>query len=176
MNNFEIEILRAIGDIFHTPLLDGFMAFISTLGNGGFIWILISATLLCFKSTRHTGLCMSLSLILSLIICNITLKPLVERIRPFNFNTSLLPLIPPPGDFSFPSGHTFSSFAAATALFLSNKKAGTPALILALLIALSRLYLMVHYPSDVLFSIIFGSLAGIIAKKVAHYISARHIL
>ena len=176
MNEFEINILRAIESFFHNDNMHGIMTFISTLGNGGFIWILTAIILLFFKKTRVAGLSMAISLIFSLIVCNITLKPLVGRIRPFDFDNALLPLIPPPSDFSFPSGHTFSSFASATALFLNHKKMGIPAMILALLIAFSRLYLLVHYPSDVLFSIVLGIFFGVLAKKLTHYLPPKHIL
>jgi len=104
---------------------------------------------------------MGAALLMGLLICNITLKPLVARIRPYDYvlehygrNISLL--VSTPHDFSFPSGHTLASFEGATALLIHNKKLGIPAMVLACLIAFSRLYLYVHYPTDVIFSVFLG--------------------
>ena len=95
-----------------------------------------------------------------LLTGNMILKPLVARMRPFTVNTAIELLIPPPTDFSFPSGHTYASFASATAICRNNRKIGVPALILASLIAFSRLYLYVHYPSDVLGGAVVGLAAA----------------
>ena len=167
ITEFDLNLLKLINEIFYFPAADWIMKFISSLGNGGFIWILLAVTLLCFKKTRRMGAAISMALIFSLIVGNILLKPIISRVRPFNFDPTIIPLISPPTDFSFPSGHTQSSFAAASALFFHNKKAGIPALMLALLIAFSRLYIMVHYPGDVLAGIIIGILLGYTAKKIS---------
>ena len=166
ITEFDLNLLKFITETLRIPSVDGFMKFITSLGNGGAIWILLAAVLLCFKKTRRIGLAVSLSLIFSLIVGNILLKPVIGRVRPFDFDPSIVPLIPPPTDFSFPSGHTQSSFAAATALFMYNKKAGIPAIILAVLIAFSRLYLAMHYPTDVLAGIIIGITLGFTADKI----------
>lgn len=163
---FEIEIIKGINSALSCPPLDKFFIFVTTLGNSGIIWILAAIALLCFKKTRNMGCVLAISLIFCLLISNLTLKPLVARPRPFSIDTSILPIIPLPKDFSFPSGHTTSSFAAAVAIYCCNKKWGIISLVLAALIAFSRLYLMVHYPTDVLFGIILGTLLGFLAKKV----------
>ena len=167
----EIEIIKGINSALSCPFADAFFKGITTLGNGGAVWIFIAVVLLCFKKTRAAGLSLSISLIFCLLIGNLTLKPIIARPRPFDADLNLVPLIPPPTDFSFPSGHTLSSFAAATSLTLSFKKRGALAFILAALIAFSRLYLMVHYPSDVLFGIILGIFLAYLAKKVFDFIS-----
>jgi undecaprenyl-diphosphatase len=146
----DFAILDFIQKNLHLQILDKTMPYISFIGNAGAVWILITVTLLLSKKNRKIGLVMAISLILCLIIGNVTLKHLVARIRPFNIHTEIVLLISHPTDFSFPSGHTMSSFAAATVLLLYNKKWGIWAIILAILIAFSRLYLYVHYPSDVL--------------------------
>ena len=103
----------------------------------------------------------------SLITGNMILKPLVARLRPFTVNTAVELLIPPPADFSFPSGHTYASFASSTAILRNNRRIGSCALVLAILIAFSRLYLYVHYPTDVLFGILLGILAGWLGNQAA---------
>ena len=116
---------------------------------------------------------------MGLIVCNLILKPACARIRPYDYQLAhygkVIPLlIDAMHDYSFPSGHTMGSFEAATALALSNKKLGIPALILASLIAFSRLYLYVHYPTDVLFSIVTGITFGIIGHHLAKKIPLKN--
>lgn len=115
----------------------------------------------------------ALALLGSLIINNLILKNLIARIRPYEIINGLVPLIEKPTDYSFPSGHTGSSFAAACILYRKlPKRFGIPALLLAMLIGFSRLYLGVHYPSDVLFGIISGVgisyVAEIVTAKAAN--------
>ena len=137
------------------------MPLITVLGNAGIFWIITAVALLLFPKHRKTGLSMGVALILGLIVCNITMKPLLARMRPYDyqlahFGTQIQLLIATPHDFSFPSGHTLASFEAATVLLIRNRKLGIPAIVLACLIAFSRLYLYVHYPTDVLFSVGMG--------------------
>ncbi len=155
----ELNILDWIQTL-HTSAGDSLMVFITNLGNSGFIWILLDILLLIFPKTRRVGAAMAFALILELILCNGVLKPLVGRTRPFDINTDVALLISPPADFSFPSGHTASGFAAASALCFAKSRLRFPALILAALIAFSRLYLYVHFPSDVLAGILLGVLTG----------------
>ena len=104
---------------------------------------------------------MAAALIMDLLICNVAVKNLVARTRPYDVNTSVQLLVAKLHDYSFPSGHTAASFASVTALYLAGeKKLWKPALVLACLIAVSRLYLYVHYPTDVLGGMVFGILAG----------------
>ena len=149
---------------FRNPILDKIVPVVTSLGNGGAIWIFICVILLVFKKTRKCGLTVALGLILSLIVCNGILKNLFARIRPYEANGIMELLIEFPHDFSFPSGHSSSSFVAATSIFLYYKKSGIFALVTAFLIALSRLYLYVHYPTDVF----FGSIIGIILAFVSY--------
>lgn len=113
---------------------------------------------------------MGCALILCLLIGNLFLKPVVARVRPFDINTAIDILIKKPLDFSFPSGHTMSSFAAATVLIYMDKKIGAISLILATIIGFSRLYLYVHYPSDVVIGLLIGVLLGIISIKLCSII------
>ena len=102
------------------------------------------------------------------ILCNVILKNLIARVRPYDVNTAVQVLVAKPKDFSFPSGHTAASFASVTALYLAGeKKLWKPALALAILIAFSRMYLYVHYPTDILGGVIFGSLSAWIGYRIS---------
>ena len=116
--------------------------------------------LLLRKRDRWVGVSVALALVLDLVCCNLILKPLVDRVRPFAVNTAVELLTAPPLDASFPSGHTAASFAAAFALKASGSRLWKPALVLAAAIAFSRLYLYVHWPSDVLFGAVLGTALG----------------
>lgn len=138
------------------PLGDTVMPVITYLGEYGVIWIILTIFLLFWKKTRLIGCTMAIALLLAWLTGECIIKLLVARPRPFHSIPELTLLIPPPGSFSFPSGHTASSFAAAFALFFWQKRSGILALVLAACIAYSRLYLYVHYPSDVLGGLILG--------------------
>lgn len=158
----------------HTPLLDKILAFITSLGNAGIIWIVLAVVLLILPKTRKTGIIVAAALLMDLILCNLILKNLVARVRPYDVNTAIAILIKKPLDFSFPSGHTAASFAAMTALFLAKmKKAWIAALVLAVLIAFSRLYFYMHYPTDVLGGAVVGILSGIIGYAIVEKIDKR---
>lgn len=169
----ELRILDFLQTI-HTPLLDKILAFITSLGNAGIIWIVLAVVLLILPKTRKTGIIVAAALLMDLVLCNLILKNLVARVRPYDVNTAIAILIKKPLDFSFPSGHTAASFAAMTALFLAKmKKAWIAALVLAVLIAFSRLYFYVHYPTDVLGGAVVGILSGIIGYAIVEKIDKR---
>ena len=124
---------------------------ITSLGNGGMVWIAVSILLLIPRRTRAVGTAAMLSMGICFLCANVLLKNIIARTRPYEAIDGLTALIPYPADYSFPSGHTTASFACALILLrLLPRKYGIPALILAILIALSRLYVGVHYPTDVL--------------------------
>jgi len=156
----EIKILDFIQNM-RTPIGDLIIPIITRLGDAGILWIILTLILLFIPSKRKTGLILVAALFIDIILCNGILKNLVARIRPFDVNTSIQLLIAEPIDFSFPSGHTAASFAAVAALyFAKEKKLWKIALACAVLIAFSRLYLYVHYPTDVLGGIAVGIAAG----------------
>lgn len=167
-------LLLLIQEYARTPLLDKIMVFITSLGNGGMIWIAATILLLIPKKTRKVGIMSGVALLGSLIINNHIIKNIVQRPRPFVTFTDLRILIPTPSEFSFPSGHTASSFAAA-GVFYSNlpKKFGVPAVILAGLIGLSRLYVGVHYPTDVIAGIVMGILLSFMAERLVNFVSKK---
>jgi len=161
----EIAILDWLQEHVRSDALDVVMPLITKLGSYGIVWIIIIIYLWTKKKYRKDGLILAVALIIGLLIGNITLKPLIRRTRPYDVNTAFELLIPEQVDFSFPSGHSLSSFAAATVLFLTNKKLGIPAIMLASSIAFSRLYLYVHYLSDVVGGSIMGIVIGYATVK-----------
>ena len=156
----EIQILNWLQSL-HTPILDKIMQLLTHLGDMGIIWIILTIVMLLIPKTRKSGVIMTAALLVDVILCNIILKNLIARVRPYDVNTAVQVLVAKPKDFSFPSGHTAASFASVTALYLAGeKKLWKPALALAILIAFSRMYLYVHYPTDILGGVIFGSLSA----------------
>ena len=163
--NIELSILDWI-QTKHTPFLDKIMVFITRLGDAGIIWIMLSIVLLLIPKTRKSGAVMVVALVVDVLLCNIVLKNLVARTRPYDVNTGVHLLVAKLHDYSFPSGHTAASFASVTALYLAGeKKLWKFALVLACLIAISRLYLYVHYPTDVLGGILFGVISGYLGYR-----------
>ena len=157
MNALELKILDFIQENLRCSFLDKVLPVITKLGDAGIFWIIVAIVLLFFKKTRKTGIMAGVALILGLVIGNLTLKPLVARIRPYDMpGVEMELLIERLSDKSFPSGHTLASFEAATVLLINDKRFGIPAIVLASVIAFSRLYLYVHYPTDVLAGIVLG--------------------
>ncbi len=169
ITNLDFSILDFIAENLRCAFLDAVLPYITMLGDGGILWIATALVMLFFKRTRKTGLMMGAALIMGLIVGNLTLKPLVARIRPYDIRETEL-LVDRLSDFSFPSGHTLASFEASGVLMLRDKRFGIPALILACIIAFSRMYLFVHYPSDVLAGIILGLLFAYLGYKLVGYL------
>lgn len=172
MNEFEVGILDFIAEHFRCGFLDTVIPIITKLGDAGIFWILLAVAFLCFRRTRPLGIAMGIALILDLICCNCILKPLVNRIRPYDVKQALDGiqvelLIKAPTDASFPSGHTAASFASAFALFFKKSWLWIPSFILSVLIAFSRLYLYVHFPTDILGGIVVGIFVGWLGALLA---------
>ena len=179
--SFDLPVLDWIADKLWCPFLDAVMPVITVLGNGGLFWIAVAVALLLFQKTRRTGVGMAFALLMGLVLCNLTLKPLCQRIRPYDYQMEvfgkLIPLIiDRPHDFSFPSGHTIASFEGAVVIWLNHKKWGIAALVLASLIAFSRLYLYVHYPTDVLTSVVLGFGLALLGNRLSRRIPDRYLL
>lgn len=170
----EIQILHWF-ETLHNPITNPIFYVITTLGNAGWFWILLAVLMLTVlpKKYKKAGLTMAIALILSLIFCNGIMKHLWARPRAFwvvgqnfvvgNEFENLYGIFNSIHDYSFPSGHSSASFAAAVSIFMWRKKEGSAALVLAALIAFSRLYFTVHYPTDVLVGTITGALYGVAA-------------
>ena len=178
---FDLPILDWIQANMANPFLDMIMPWITVLGDAGIFWMIVAGVLAITKKYRKIGFGMAIAMALGLLVCNVTLKPLVARIRPYDLQETLGVtinlLIEKQHDFSFPSGHTIASFEACTVILLGSRKLGIPATLLAILIAFSRMYLYVHYPTDVIASIILGTILAFIgdaiAAKVAPKLGAR---
>ena len=160
----ESAILLWIQNNLRCGFLTPVMRVITTLGNGGAFWIVLTLLLLIFKRTRRMGVYCAASMLLTLLVVNLCIKPLAARTRPYELIQGLQILVSRPHDYSFPSGHSANSLTCAWTIFrLAPKKYGVPALVLAVLIALSRLYVGVHYPTDVL----AGAAIGVLLSEVA---------
>ncbi|MBQ2676989.1 MAG: phosphatase PAP2 family protein [Clostridia bacterium] len=160
-----MAITEYMATTMRSPFMDVAMSLITLLGEIGIFWIIIAIVMLCLKSTRKNGFIVGMALILCLVFCNILLKNIVARPRPdMAFWSDAI--IFRPGGFSFPSGHTTSSFAAAGALFYWNKKVGAAAIVTAALIGFSRIYLGVHYFSDVVSGAVLGLILSVVAVVI----------
>lgn len=190
--NLLIGIQQALNADWLTPI----MKVITAFGEYGIFWILVCAVLLVFKKTRRLGIICTLSLALTFVLCNGIIKPLVDRTRPFEAFTAVHPFLPHPGDASFPSGHTANSMGPAWGMFMASRDEKAPmgwqgegvpartvhkwsiaAIVLALLIGLSRLYLGMHYPSDVLCAILVGMMcATVVCALVEKFEEKRGVI
>ena len=173
--NIELQILHWFQGL-HNPVLDKIMIAITSLGNAGVFWVLLTILMLIFsKKSKKMAWTSGVALLLSLIVVNLILKNTVCRERPCWIDDSVKMLIKIPKDFSFPSGHSSASFASAVSIFLYRKREGVCALVLATLIAVSRMYLFVHWPTDVLVGILLGITEAIVAYFIVRYVYKRFI-
>lgn len=173
MNPFDHAIMAFIQAHLHNPVTDAVFPVITYLGESGVFWILLALLFILLGKRygwRVTGCLMLGAMLLGLLTGELAIKNLVCRPRPFQeISADIRLLIPPPSGWSFPSGHSCASFAAATSVFLKDKRWGTAALILAALIAFSRVFLFVHYPTDVL----AGSALGVLCALAVSFAYGR---
>ncbi len=164
IRELDYAVLDFIQDVLSSPFMDKIMVFLTTLGDHGIIWIIICAILLISPKTRYIGFIALFALLFSLIINDNILKNVIRRDRPFIGLNHINLLIDEPTSFSFPSGHTSSSFAAA---FVFGKYFKKPyailTYVLASLIAFSRIYLYVHFTSDIIAGILMGFICSMLA-------------
>ena len=167
----EANILLWIQENLRADWLDPIMIGITYLGNAGIFWIALSILLLCLPRRRKLGLTCGASLIFDLLAVNLFIKKVVARVRPYEVIEGLTKIIGEQSDYSFPSGHTAASFAVATVLLMrAPKKLSVPMFVLACLISLSRLYVGVHHPTDILGGALIGALCGILAVYLIDFI------
>ncbi len=162
----DLAILNFIQEYIRNPFLDFLMPIFSLIGEGGVVWIVISLVMICTKKYRKFGIMAIVAMLLGLLIGELALKNIICRERPCVAYPIENMIVDIPHSYSFPSGHTCSSVAAATIMFIANKKWGILAILLAILIAFSRLYNYVHYPTDVL----AGAALGLICATLAYFI------
>lgn len=167
MLSIEGDILLFIQEHIRNSICDPIFKGITHLGDAGIFWIILTIILLIFKKTRKAGLCSAIALVGSLVINNMILKPLINRTRPYEVVEGLICIADKANDPSFPSGHTGASFASAIALYKNlPKRYGIILIVLASLIAFSRLYIGIHYPTDVLGGIIIGIGLGLLGNRL----------
>ncbi len=170
LQQLDISILLWIQQHLRIDALTPFWKVVTFLGNGGWFWIVLGVGLLCLAKTRNTGVTALLSLAMGFLVTNVALKNIVARPRPFDAYDTIIPLITRPTDYSFPSGHTCASFAVALVMFrMLPRRYGIPAVVLAAMVAFSRLYLGVHYPGDVL----GGFLVAFFTSTLAYYLTQK---
>ena len=168
LDRLDTAVLYFIQEHIRSGWMDGFWTGVTSLANGGWFWILTAAVLFLWGRTRRAGLTAAVSMLLGFLITNLLLKNLVARPRPFDLYPVIQPLVERPHDFSFPSGHTCVSFAASLVyLRMLPRPWGAASVVLAAVIALSRLYVGVHYPSDVLGGFLVGCLVSWAAVRLA---------
>ena len=165
---WELDLLHWFQSI-RTDFLDYIVPKITFLGDAGWFWIAVAFIFIVLPFNRKIGFQSAVALILTALVCNIILKPSIMRARPCWIEEVEM-LVKIPKDFSFPSGHSNASFAVATSIFMRNKKLGIPAIILAAAIALSRLYVFVHWPTDVIVGILVGITGGVVSYFIVNAI------
>lgn len=171
----DVNILLFIQEHLRFDFLTPILKFLTMLGDHGMLWIGVALLLVFIKRTRPIGATAGASLAINALLVNVFLKNIVARTRPYEVIDGLTRLVGEQSDFSFPSGHTSSAFSVAVVMFmLMPKKYGVPALIVATLIAYSRLYVGVHYPSDVIGGLIIGILAAAICVAIYKKIEKRN--
>lgn len=171
----DVNILLFVQEHLRFDFLTPILKFLTMLGDHGMLWIGIALLLILIKRTRPIGATAGASLAINALLVNVLIKNIVARTRPYEVIDGLTRLVGEQSDFSFPSGHTSSAFSVAVVIFLlMPKKYGVPALIVATLIAYSRLYVGVHYPSDVIGGLIVGILVAVICVTVYKRITKKN--
>jgi len=174
IQQIDSHLLYFIHDILQFDILDKTMPMITSLGNGGTFWILVALILLLRRDTRKSGIAMALSMLLCYLFGNIWLKNFIARPRPYTVDPAITLLIPPSSEpFSFPSGHTMNAFSASFALMLREERFWRAAILIAELIAFSRIYLMMHYPLDIVGGIVVAYAAAYIVNCCITYFENR---
>lgn len=158
----------------HNAFTDPFFSLITHLGDAGLIWIVLGVCLLIPRRSRWWGALLLIGLVSSYVIGDLLVKNLVARPRPCHDFPEITLLISQPSSYSFPSGHSFSSMTCACLLCRFHKKAGAAAVVLALLIAFSRIFLFVHYPFDVFTGLVLGLLWSLLLWKLVLFSPLRH--
>ncbi len=168
VQNVDETVLRWIASNLRVEWLNPILVFYTFLGNGGWIFIAISVALVFFRETRRAGTSSLTAMLLGLLVTNLTIKPLVARPRPWIAMEVFTTLVTSNDLNSFPSGHTCAAFAFATALciVLPQRWAKATAMIAAALMGFSRLYVGVHFPSDVLAGAVIGVICGLVGAWI----------
>lgn len=164
ITNIDFSILYWIQDNLRNSFMDFVMPLFSNLQDGGLIWISIAVVMLFFKRTRYCGIAVLFAMGIDTLITEYGIKNIVCRVRPCNLVDDVNMLVKKPTSYSFPSNHSASAFAGAVAVMLTiKKKAWTiPAFVFSGIISFSRMYVFVHFPSDVFAGILLGSTIAVL--------------
>ncbi len=164
---WDASVITAISENVSSAFLTTFFRIVTLLGEGGIFWIAAAVVLLFFKKTRRCGICIGASLLIGVIIGNGIIKNVVARPRPYDAIAGIESVVSHLSDYSFPSGHSLCCFEAATALAMNRTRWAIPAYVAAVLVAVSRLFLFVHYPTDVICGALLGILFGVLGSLAA---------
>ena len=167
---FDTNAMLWVQENLRNPFLSAILIPVTKSGNAGILFIITGLLLICFKRTRKMGTIFLISLAVNFIISNLFLKNIVARIRPFDVIEALTTLVPRPHGYSFPSGHTSSVFACMVTFFFTNRKIAPYLMIYAVLMGFSRVYVGVHYPTDVITGAIIGTLIACVSSILYNYI------
>ena len=167
VTTWDASVITAIYENVHSAFLTMFFRIVTLLGEGGIFWIAVAVILLFFKQTRRSGICIGASLLIGVIVGNGIIKNVVARPRPYDAIAGIESVVSHLSDYSFPSGHSLCCFEAATALAMNRTKWAIPAYVGAVLVAVSRLFLFVHYPTDVICGALLGVLFGVLGSLAA---------
>lgn len=167
VTTWDASVITAIYENVHSAFLTMFFRIATLLGEGGIFWIAVAVILLFFKKTRRSGICIGASLLIGVIVGNGIIKNVVARPRPYDAIAGIESVVSHLSDYSFPSGHSLCCFEAATALAMNRTKWAIPAYVGAVLVAVSRLFLFVHYPTDVICGALLGVLFGVLGSLAA---------
>lgn len=167
VTTWDASVITAIYENVHSAFLTMFFRIVTLLGEGCIFWIAVAVILLFFKKTRRSGICIGASLLIGVIVGNGIIKNVVARPRPYDAIAGIESVVSHLSDYSFPSGHSLCCFEAATALAMNRTKWAIPAYVGAVLVAVSRLFLFVHYPTDVICGALLGVLFGVLGSLAA---------
>ena len=167
VTTWDASVITAIYENVHSAFLTMFFRIVTLLGEGGIFWIAVAVILLFFKKTRRSGICIGASLLIGVIVGNGIIKNVVARPRPYDAIAGIESVVSHLSDYSFPSGPSLCCFEAATALAMNRTKWAIPAYVGAVLVAVSRLFLFVHYPTDVICGALLGVLFGVLGSLAA---------
>ena len=167
IQEIDFKILDWIQENLRCGFLDWLAPKLTLFGELGIFWIVVAAVFIYFKQYRRCGIEMCCGMLTSLLVGNVLLKNIVARDRPCWINEAVNLIVSVPTDYSFPSGHTLICFIPATIIMMRDKRLGIPAYIISVLVAFSRLYLYVHFPTDVLFGMVIGIMIGFVISKLS---------
>lgn len=176
LHSLDAAILLWIQEFVRLPGINPLIVWFTGLGDSGLLWLIPGLLMLLYKPTRKVGLSTVLSVGIGAVFTNLLIKPAVARVRPYEVIQGLVPLVTSDDPFSFPSGHTTAAFAAGVIWFFMLEKTWAKAVAvgIALFMAFSRLYVGVHYPSDVLAGAVFGTVASFIAYELCQRFFEKH--